>query len=354
MVKYIVEDGFSKIKKTGIGQYTLMLEKILSNLKIETVEIKKTKLEKIKNKVLRRICYNIWLNTFFLLKLLLIRDKVVVFFTNFAVPIFKLPNVKYIPVIHDLTPIKYPECTSKGINIYEKNNIYNAIKNNDYIITVSNTVKNEIIETFKVSPEKVCVVYNTIPQIFIDNNTTDNSILKKYGLEPKKYILSVATLNKRKNIPLLIEAFEQIPDKYPDIKVVLVGKMDNDKQLLLTKNPNIIFTGYVNDEEIPILYKNALLYVFPSEYEGFGIPIIESQYSQVPILCSDIEVFREVAGNGAEYCELNSNEIAEKVEYLINTPERMYELTKNGSQNVQKFAIDKISKQLQEVLQNIE
>ena len=126
--------------------------------------------------------------------------------------------------------------------------------------------------------------------------------------------------------------------------------MDNDKQLLLTKNPNIIFTGYVNDEEIPTLYKNALLYVFPSEYEGFGIPIIEAQYSQVPILCSNIEVFREVAGNGAEYCELNSNKFAEKIEYLINTPERMNELTKNGSQNVQRFLISTIGKQLMEVI----
>ena len=161
MVKYIVEDGFSKIKKTGIGQYTLMIEQILSNLKLDTIEIEKTYLEKIKNKIFRRIFYSIWLNTFFLLKLLFIREKVVVFFTNFAIPVIKLPHAKYIPVIHDLTPIKYPECTSKIINVYEKNNILNAIKNNDYIITVSNTVKNEIIETFKIKEEWCKEKYGT-------------------------------------------------------------------------------------------------------------------------------------------------------------------------------------------------
>ena len=82
--------------------------------------------------------------------------------------------------------------------------------------------------------------------------------------------------------------------------------MGNENREKLTKHPKIIITGYIPDEEIPTLYKNALLYIFPSLYEGFGTPIIEAQYSGCPLLCSDIPVFKEIAGNGAEFCNTDA------------------------------------------------
>ena len=348
MSNIIIEDAIQTTQKGGIGQFTITIENALNQENIKFLNFKKPFLLKLKNKYIRRFFYNLWLNTYFLIKLLLIKGEKQVIFTNFSVPIFKIPNTEYISAIHDIRCIDDFKSYSKFINWYEKNNLLNAIKNANKIITVSNTMKNDIISHFPQTSNKIYVVYNSLGKHFEAN--TDVNIEKIYNITPKKYILSVATLAKRKRIPLLIEAFEKISAKYPDLKLVLVGKMDNDKQLSLTKNPNIIFTGYIEDKMIPYLYKNALLYVFPSEYEGFGIPIIEAQYSNIPILCSNIEVFKEIAGNGAEYCELNSNEMAEKIEYLINSPDKINELINEGTQNVKRFSINKIVEQLKVVV----
>ena len=350
MTKYIVEDGFSKINKTGIGQYTIMLENILANLKLETIIINKNLLEKIKNRTIRRLFYLIWLNTIFLIKLLYINKPITVFFTNFTVPTIKLPNVKYISVIHDLCPFKYPEFSSKIINKYEKSNIVNALKKSDLIITVSKTVKKELVEIFNLDENKIYVVYNTIPSCFFKTNVND-SILKKYNIEPKKYILSVATLNKRKNIPLLISVFNEISKKCQDVKLVLIGGMGSeDKKRIMQDNENIIFTGYIKDEYMPIFYKNALLYVYPSIYEGFGIPILEAQYSNIPLLCTNIDVFKEIAGSGAKYCNLDSIDMIDKIQILLQNPSQINELLKEEKQNINKFFINSIIKQLMGVI----
>ena len=350
MTKYIVEDGFSKIKKTGIGQYTIMLENILSDLKLDIIKVNKNLLEKIKNKTIRRFFYLIWLNSIFLMKLLYINKPITVFFTNFTVPMIKISNVKYISIIHDLCPFKYPECSSKFINGYEKSNIINAIKKSDLIITVSKTIKKELVETFKLDENKIHVVYNTIPSYFFMANDND-LILNKYNIESKKYILSVATLNKRKNIPLLISAFHEISKKYQDVKLVLIGGMGSeDKKRIMQDNKNIIFTGYIKDEYMPIFYKNALLYVYPSIYEGFGIPILEAQYSNTPLLCTNIKVFKEIAGSGAKYCNLDSIDMIDKIQILLQNPSQINELLKEEKQNINKFFIDSIIKQLMGVI----
>ena len=345
----IVEDGFSTFHKTGIGQYTDSINNIIKFYNYTVIQINKSFLYKIKKRFIRRFFYNIWLNSVFLLNLFILNKDSIVIFTNYAVPIFKLKKVRYIPVIHDLYAFNCIKPENKLINLYEKNNVKNAIQNANRIITVSKTIKKELIKYFNINENKIFVVYNTIGTHFL-NRTFNFQIYKKYNIQKQKYILSVATLNRRKNIPELIKAFESITDKYPDIKLVLVGGMGNEKRELLTKHPNVIFTGYIHDEDLPSLYKNALLYVFPSLYEGFGIPLIEAQYSNCPVLCSDIPVFQEVAGNGAEFCTPDSNGIAAKLEYLINNEQRRLELISLGQENVKRFSIENIAQQLKEVI----
>ena len=350
MNNIVIEDGFSLLNPTGIGQYTTSIRSILSSLNINIILIKKNCLISIKNKIIRRIFYNIWLNSLFFIRLLLINKKITVIFPNFAIPIFKNSKIKYISVIHDICPIKYRHHYSILTNFNERQNIYNAIKKADTIVTVSETIKNELIQTFNIDQHRIKVVYNSIGEHFI-NSKDKTEILDKYNIQKQKYILSVATLNKRKNIPELIKAFANISDKYPELKLVLVGGMGNEKREKLTKHPNIIFTGYIPDEDLPSLYQNALLYVFPSLYEGFGIPIIEAQFSNCPVLCSDIPVFREIAGNSAEFCIPDSNGIAAKLEYLINNGQRRQELISLGKENVKRFSIEKIEEQLLKVLE---
>ena len=329
---------------TGIGAYALTLLNILklNNIKYKTLELKLPKGTRYKY-----IFHTIWLNTIILLKTFLNKPNIIIF-PAFIMPYFTRKKTKYITVIHDLAHLRENEMTKYSRFIFDlSTNI--AIKKADTIVTVSETIKNELIQTFNIDKNRIKVVYNSIGEHFL-NSKNNPEILEKYNISQQKYILSVATLNRRKNIPELIKAFESISDKYLDIKLVLVGGMGNEKRELLTKHPNVIFTGYIPDEDIPSLYKNALLYVFPSIYEGFGIPLIEAQYSNCPVLCSDIPVFQEVAGNGAEFCTPDSNGIAAKLEYLINNEQRRLELISLGQENVKRFSIEKIAQQLKEVL----
>lgn len=350
-MKYIVEDGFSKIHKTGIGQYTLVIEKLLGNLNYDVVEIEKTFLSKLKNKILRRFLYNIWLNSIFLIKLLLLKDKTTVIFTNYAIPIWKICNANFITVIHDLCSIKHAECDTKINNWYQILNIKNAIKNADKIITVSETIKEEIIETFHYPEDNIKVIYNSFSfeegPIISYSTEEQLKILDKYNITSKNYILSVATLNKRKNITMLIDAYCQLDTKQ---KLVLVGGTSNEK--FNCNNPNIIFTGYIKDNELKVLYKHAKLYIFPSLYEGFGIPIIDAQAFSIPVLCSDIPVFREIASSGAEYCDLLVPNIAKKIETLINNTQRREELVALGKENIKRFNLDVLQKNIGEILKN--
>ena len=330
---------------TGIGAYALTLLSILklNNIKYKTLELKLPKGTRYKY-----IFHTIWLNTIILLKTFLNKPNIIIF-PAFIMPCFTRKKTKYITVIHDLAHLRNNEMSKYSRFIFDlSTNI--AIKKADTIVTVSETVKNELIQTFNIDKNRIKVVYNSIGEHFL-NSKNNPEILEKYNISQQKYILSVATLNRRKNIPELIKAFESITDKYPDIKLVLVGGMGNEKRELLTKHPNVIFTGYIPDEDIPSLYKNALLYVFPSLYEGFGSPLIEALYSNCPVLCSDIPVFREVAGNGAEFCTPDSNGIAAKLEYLINNQQRRLELTSLGQENVKRFSIENIAKQLLNIIE---
>lgn len=343
MQKLFIDISFIYNNKTGIGQYTDVL---ISNLPKElTLKYFNLKLpQKLKFKSIFLV---LWQNSFIYLKTLIEKPKTIIF-PAFFMPYFKIKKTKYCTVIHDLCHLRKNEMSKYFKFIYNLATDI-SIKKADIIITVSKTIKQELIEKFNINPDRIKVVYNSIGQHFLDTNI-DNNILQKYNLEKGKYILSVATLNKRKNIPELIKAFESISEKNPTLKLVLVGGMGNEQREKLTQHKNIIFTGYIADEELPILYKNAIFYVFPSLYEGFGIPLIEAQYCNCPVICSDIPVFREIAENSAEFSSTGANGIAKKIEYLINNPTRREELVILGIENVKRFSIEKIAKQLEECL----
>ena len=333
--------------KTGIGAYILTILSALQilNQKYNTIELK------IPNKFkYKYIWQTLWLNSFVYINTLILKPKVFIS-PSFIMPYLTRKKTKYITVIHDLCSIRPNEMKNYSQFIFNLS-IKIAIKKADIIVTVSETVRQELIKKFDIPPERIKVVYNSIAEHFI-NDRNNLEILTKYNIQKNNYILSVATLNKRKNIPELIKAFESISNKYPDMKLVLVGGMGNENRAKLTKHPNIIFTGYIPDENIPTLYKNALLYVFPSLYEGFGTPIIEAQYSGCLLLCSDIPVFREIAGNGAEFCKTNSHSITKKIEYLIKNPNRREELITLGYENVKRFTKKNISKQLENIITTI-
>lgn len=342
-MKIWVDCTFGLEFKTGVGMYILMLIECFDKLKLD---YEKFSCKSIKHLKFKYYFYLLWANTFFYIETLIKKPDVIIFPT-FYMPFLKRKGTKYFTVIHDLAFYSFPQTRGKYFLSVFKSATNIAIKKADMIITVSETIKKEIIERFNFPEDRIKIINNTVGEQFF-NEPEESNVLKKFNVEAQAYIIAVATLNKHKNVISLVKAFETLSDKYPDIKLLLVGPKGNSE--ILTTNKNVIFTGYVQDEEIVSLYQNSLMSVFPSLYEGFGIPILEAQASKTPLICSDIPVFKEVAGEGALFCEPTPEKIAIRIEEIINTPNIKEQLVSKGLENIKRFHVNIIENQIKDVL----
>ncbi len=332
----IIEDGLCLKSKTGVGSYTLSLSNALEKIGYKPIIKRKSFIENIGNNTVKRIVYYLWLNTVFLFSLCFTKKPITVLFTNYLTPFIKISGVEYISVIHDLCAYIYPNTMTKNQLFYSKLAIKSAVKNSDKIITVSNTVKEEILEIFNYKKSRISVVYNTsiLPCIKLDE-TQKEKIFKDYNINPQNYIISVATLNKRKNIDSLIQAYNKL--NVDNFKLLLVGSNGNNR--FDVPNGNIIFTGYIDDTTLSILYENAFCFVFPSVYEGFGIPILEAQERGIPVIASDIKIFREIGDNSIYYCKPDYENIRKAIDnILIDHKYMSSNLVKLGKENIKRFS----------------
>lgn len=240
----------------------------------------------------------------------LFRPKVeLTIFPNYA----RWPTIKSCytaTVIHDLTYLHYPELMeSKNLRHLERV-VPRSIKKSDFIITVSESVKKELIDTFSLNPDSIIVT--PIPPSPEFNQTASLSleeIRNKYNISTPHYFFFMGNIEPRKDIPTLIKAYELLPQAIRDTySVVISGGMgwkSNESKAAITNaiksGLHVIYTGYVDNQDKPALYQHASLYIMPSLYEGFGMPILEAAASKVPIVASDIPVLREAGGNGVSY-----------------------------------------------------
>jgi glycosyltransferase involved in cell wall biosynthesis len=176
--------------------------------------------------------------------------------------------------------------------------------------------------------------------------------LKKFNVEKYKYILHVGSFDKRKNILTLVKAYKSLKkfDVKFDMKLVLAGKqkvsgsseVSNQIKNFIKKNgleKDIILTDYLSDSDITGLYSNAIIYVFPSSDEGFGIPLLECFSNGLPIICSDIPIFREIGSNNIFYFELeNVDQLSSVMFKLINSKSEKDILIKKGRKRLKNFS----------------
>ncbi len=277
-------------------------------------------------KIISFNCPNKFIWNFWTLPDYLRKNPVDIYHTQYIAPFFVPKNIKIVTHIHDVSFNAYPELISKLDIFFLKILIPRSLKRADLIIAVSEFTKQEIEKYYRISPDKIKVVYNAVPDNFEKGTGDLEEIRKKYSL-PKKFILYVGTLQPRKNIPMLIEAFAQMKNKVQGLKLVIVGnkKAHNfDKKIekaIESKNlqHDVIFPGYIEQEDISAVYSLAEVFVFPSLYEGFGIPLLEAMRLKIPVLASDIPVHREVAGEGALFFDLgNLEDLSEKLYNAID------------------------------------
>lgn len=213
---------------------------------------------------------------------------------------------RFVVTVHDLTHIILPEFLgNKAKYYYAKFLMNHALKKSEHIFTVSENSKKDIIELFGIKPEKISITYNAVDSDFRVKTEEDVEYLyEKYSVPRNKRILMyVGNLKPHKNLSRLIRAFSQLDDKN-DYRLLLVGKaftstdLENEEKELGI-NEYVIHTGMVEKEELVDLYNIADLFVFPSLYEGFGIPPLEAMACGTPVIASNNSSIPEVVGNAA-------------------------------------------------------
>ncbi len=237
----------------------------------------------------------------------LFRSPVHVFHTQYILPLWLPRAVKVVTHIHDISFRIHPEWIGWKDRLFLSLLIPRTFRRSDRIIAPSEFTRREIVREYGVPEERIVVVENAAAPEWSLSIPVDEirRVTEVRGLTPGHYLISSGTMQPRKNIPFLIAAFREANRSHPlGLKLVLTGNPAGhnvDTRARGEADDNIVYTGYVSDADLRALVAGAAGYVFPSLYEGFGIPIEEALAQGTPVLASDIPVFHEVGGDRIAY-----------------------------------------------------
>lgn len=273
---------------------------------------------------------------------------------DYATPI--LYRGKKIATIHDMAMHTMADKYTKKQIFTKKVLLENTIKKADKLVCISEFTKKELLKYYpNIDESRIEVVYNGFEYKEVElSEPTINNVLNKFNIK-NEYLLFVGTLSPHKNIERIIEAFKEIVQQGYNYELVICGKkgwlyediFEKVKQLKL--EDKVIFTDYVTDEELEVIYRKAKLFVFPSLYEGFGFPPIEAMARKVPVITSKEGALPEIVGNAALECDAyDVKDIAEKCIRVISNDDLRKKLITNGLERVKYFswenAANKINK----------
>ncbi|MDD5074180.1 MAG: glycosyltransferase family 1 protein, partial [Candidatus Shapirobacteria bacterium] len=294
-------------------------------------------------------------------KLLFEKNKPDVFFS----PAHYAPRLcptKNVVAIHDLAYLTHPKEFKKRDRQQLISWTKYSIKQAKKIIAVSQNTKNDLIKFYQLPEEKVAVIYNGFDRNRFHTNLAKSSsqkIEEKYQIEGD-YLVYLGTLQPRKNLESLIRALPEIISQHPKIKLVVIGKKGwlYSSIFSLVENleleKNIVFTGFVPDEEVPFLIAGARVFILPSLYEGFGITVLEAMACGVPVVVSKVSSLPEVVGEAGLYIDNPKNyaQIAQQVNKILSSEKLAEELVKKGLAQTKQFSWEKCAKETLEEIKN--
>jgi len=355
-----IDARFYGVKSKGLGRYTQKLIENLESIQEEDsfyeyfVFLRKDNFKEYepKNKNFRKVLADYqWYSFSEQINMPRILNKYkldLVHFPHFNVPIFY--RKPFVLTIHDLILLHFPTMRSTTLSpvfywvkfLAYKKVIGSAIKRAKKIITVSEFTKNDILENYEKAEEKIEVTYEACDDLEsgMDVGFRDDQ-LKKYGII-KPYILYVGNAYPHKNLEKLVKAFGDISDK--NLSLVLVGRTDcfyKKVKRIVGENSikNIIFTNFVLDGDLNKIYENAKAYVFPSLYEGFGLPPLEAMERGVPVISSSHGCMKEILGEAAFYFDAkNKDEIKKAIDRISADKNLRRNLIEKGKQQVNKYS----------------
>ncbi len=289
-------------------------------------------------------------------------------FPHFNVPVFCL--TPFVITIHDLILKRFPTRRASAlgpVSYWFKSLAYHlvislAIKRAKKIIAVSNFTKQDIIKYFKVPAERIKVIYEGAPDRSYclpgqpEKRAAVGNFLSKFGVS-KPYLLYVGNAYPHKNLENLIKAFLKVDSGRHQL--VLVGEMDYFYRRLKKMVPgsalgqSVIFTDFVSDQELTILYQNASLYVFPSFYEGFGLPPLEAMSCRLPVASSNASCLPEILGSAAAYFNPEDpDQMAAVISRLLGDESQRRDLAEKGWQRIKDYNWQETARQTLSVYQS--
>ena len=284
--------------------------------------------------------------------------------TDFALP--PVRQARTILTVHDLTFMRLPQCAEASLRAYLNKVVPRSIERADLVLADSQSTQNDLVELLGVSPDKIEVVYAGVESRFrpMEGEMALQRVRKRYGLD-FPFILSLGTLEPRKNLTGLIEAYALLRDKGQVIRdkglrlVIAGGKGWLYDEIFarveeLGLSGQVIFPGFVADEDLPALYNLAELFVFPSLYEGFGLPPLEAMACGTPVVTSDRPSLPEVVGEAGLMVEAtDSQALAEAMERALADENLRQEMREKGLKQAVKFTWEAAAGKLLEVYKRL-
>lgn len=289
----------------------------------------------------------------------LIRDKVDVFHgLSNEIPFgLKSAGIPSVVSIHDLIFIRYPQYYSFIDRAIYKFKLRYAVMQANKIIAISKQTKNDLIEFLGVREEKIDVIYQNCDTIFhrVVPSSLMAEIKEKYRL-PDNYILSVGTIEERKNLMLIVKALVLVAD----IQLVVVGRETSYSQMVrqfIKENrlqDRVHFLQKVAYLDLPAIYQQAELFIYPSRFEGFGIPVVEALHSGIPVIAAKGSCLEEAGGPDSIYVDPDDEqELAASIKSVLENNEKRIYMVSAGREYLNKFESKQISEQLIQLYQNV-
>lgn len=276
----------------------------------------------------------------------------VILYSNFQMyPM--LQKTKRVVVIHDIAFARYPQFVIGKYQKYLVKFTPKALRKAELVVAVSEFTKQDIVDYYKIDPKKIVVVHNAVDQKRFHPTGLTNDVRKRYKL-PGEYLLFMGTLEPRKNVQRIVEAYNELSSeirtKYPLVLAGGKGWLDQgiENAIQQVKTPGkVIRTGYIDDDDMAAVYSGAKLFLFPSNYEGFGIPVLEAMACGTPVITADNSSLPEVAGTAALYVKAEDvKDITAQITKLISDPSLAKELRVKGFEQVKKFSWEKSAQSL--------
>lgn len=266
--------------------------------------------------------------------------------TSYIIPALHNPGkIKVLITIHDLIAFLYPGNHNKKAVLVEKLTLDRALKKVKKVLSVSENTKKDLIRNFDIKESLIEIIHNAASDSFGIIEQDQCEILRESKKLPKEFIFSVGTLEPRKNYETLIEAYSKMKAHHPEVKLVIAGKNGWKSESIFKKveelglKDDVIFLGYVTEDELAKLYNLAIIFAYPSLYEGFGIPPLEAMKCGCPVITSDVSSLPEVVGNSAILVNPHSVEdLKNALHKLLSNPSLQEDLKNKGLEQYKKFS----------------